>query len=77
MEELGPFRVNSDGKTLYLNPFAWNKGKQFVSKPKRFIYRNYSGHLDYHLETVFSIILKIFNSILSHKILNLLFKSII
>ncbi|GMN40051.1 hypothetical protein TIFTF001_009279 [Ficus carica] len=25
MEELGPFRVNSDGKTLYLNPFAWNK----------------------------------------------------
>ncbi|XP_072974947.1 serine carboxypeptidase II-3-like isoform X3 [Typha angustifolia] len=25
MEELGPFRVMSDGKTLYRNPFAWNR----------------------------------------------------
>ncbi|XP_078170709.1 serine carboxypeptidase II-3-like [Carex rostrata] len=25
MEELGPFRVMSDGKTLYHNPFSWNK----------------------------------------------------
>nr|XP_043625814.1 serine carboxypeptidase-like 40 [Erigeron canadensis] len=23
-QELGPFRVNSDGKTLYINEFAWN-----------------------------------------------------
>ncbi|KAK0592663.1 hypothetical protein LWI29_023104 [Acer saccharum] len=23
-EEVGPFRVRSDGKTLYLNPYAWN-----------------------------------------------------
>ncbi|EXB75616.1 Serine carboxypeptidase II-3 [Morus notabilis] len=29
MEELGPFRVNSDGKTLYLNEYAWNKGVGF------------------------------------------------
>ncbi|XP_031279813.1 serine carboxypeptidase-like 27 [Pistacia vera] len=24
-EEIGPFRVKSDGKTLYFNPYAWNK----------------------------------------------------
>ncbi|KAL5995231.1 hypothetical protein ACLOJK_025289 [Asimina triloba] len=26
MEELGPFRVKSDGKTLYRNEFSWNTG---------------------------------------------------
>lgn len=25
-EELGPFRIDSDGKTLYLNHYAWNTG---------------------------------------------------
>ncbi|XP_019452019.1 PREDICTED: serine carboxypeptidase-like 26 [Lupinus angustifolius] len=23
-EEIGPFRIRSDGKSLYLNPYAWN-----------------------------------------------------
>lgn len=26
-EELGPFRIHPDGKTLFLNPYAWNSGK--------------------------------------------------
>ncbi|CAI9100223.1 OLC1v1037173C1 [Oldenlandia corymbosa var. corymbosa] len=25
-EELGPFRVGSEGKTLFKNEFAWNHG---------------------------------------------------
>jgi carboxypeptidase C (cathepsin A) len=29
MQELGPFRVNSDGKTLYRNEFTWNHGIEF------------------------------------------------
>lgn len=27
MAELGPFRVRSDGKTLFQNKFSWNHGK--------------------------------------------------
>ncbi|XP_076940259.1 serine carboxypeptidase 1-like [Bidens hawaiensis] len=35
MEELGPFRVNSDGETLYRNDFAWNNGANvlFLESP--------------------------------------------
>ena len=29
MQELGPFWFHSDGKTLYRNRFAWNKGTRF------------------------------------------------
>lgn len=25
-EELGPFHIHPDGRTLYLNPYAWNNG---------------------------------------------------
>ena len=30
-EEVGPFRVRPDGKTLHLNPYAWNAGKKLQS----------------------------------------------
>jgi serine carboxypeptidase-like clade II len=35
MEELGPFRVMSDGKTLYRNPCAWNRAANvlFLESP--------------------------------------------
>ncbi|KAL7083649.1 hypothetical protein ACP275_14G176200 [Erythranthe tilingii] len=35
MQELGPFRVHSDGKTLYKNKFAWNHAANvlFVESP--------------------------------------------
>ncbi|KAI7979908.1 Serine carboxypeptidase-like 27 [Camellia lanceoleosa] len=26
-EEVGPFRIRPDGKTLYLNPYAWNNSE--------------------------------------------------
>jgi serine carboxypeptidase-like clade 2 len=30
MEELGPFRVHSNGKTLYRNKYSWNKGMFYL-----------------------------------------------
>ncbi|KAL7604256.1 hypothetical protein Lser_V15G18899 [Lactuca serriola] len=35
MEELGPFRVNNDGKTLYRNDYAWNNAANvlFLESP--------------------------------------------
>ncbi|CAA0816584.1 Serine carboxypeptidase-like 40 [Striga hermonthica] len=35
MQELGPFRVHSDGKTLYRNKFAWNRAANvlFLESP--------------------------------------------
>ncbi|XP_071722262.1 serine carboxypeptidase 1-like [Rutidosis leptorrhynchoides] len=34
-QELGPFRINSDGKTLYKNPYAWNNAANvlFLESP--------------------------------------------
>lgn len=29
-EEIGPFHIRPDGKTLYLNPHSWNQGKKYL-----------------------------------------------
>lgn len=39
MQELGPFRIAGDGRTLYRNRYAWNNGMAGVAclqKPDRF-----------------------------------------
>lgn len=30
-EEIGPFRINKTGSSLYLNKYAWNKGNTMFS----------------------------------------------
>ncbi|CAN4110271.1 unnamed protein product [Withania somnifera] len=50
MEELGPFRVNSDGKTLHRNYYAWNNAANvlFLESPAGvgFSYTNTSSDLN-------------------------------
>jgi len=29
-EEIGPFHIKPDGKTLYLNPYSWNQGNTIL-----------------------------------------------
>ena len=31
-EEIGPFRINSTGSSLYLNEYSWNRGNNHYSK---------------------------------------------
>jgi hypothetical protein len=37
MEELGPFRVNPDGKTLSRNRHAWNNGAYVANDRSMFL----------------------------------------
>jgi serine carboxypeptidase-like clade 2 len=36
-EELGAFRINADGRTLYLNPYPWNKGPILMPRRARLL----------------------------------------
>lgn len=29
-EEIGPFHIKADGKTLYLNQYSWNQGNEII-----------------------------------------------
>ena len=31
-EEIGPFRINQTGSSLYLNEYSWNRGNNHYSK---------------------------------------------
>lgn len=31
-EEIGPFRINKNGSSLYLNKYSWNRGKHTIKK---------------------------------------------
>lgn len=31
-EEIGPFHINADGKSLYLNPYSWNQGMIYLAE---------------------------------------------
>jgi hypothetical protein len=43
-EELGPFRINSDGKTLYRNKYAWNEGKTIINIIKFLLFDEFLRH---------------------------------
>ncbi|KAI8017710.1 Serine carboxypeptidase-like 27 [Camellia lanceoleosa] len=42
-EEVGPFRIRPDGKTLYLNPYAWNNCHH-VPQLSQLVYQRNKGN---------------------------------
>jgi hypothetical protein len=36
-EEIGPFHIKADGKTLYLNPYSWNQGEKHLMNLSTFL----------------------------------------
>ncbi|KAF6162529.1 hypothetical protein GIB67_003075 [Kingdonia uniflora] len=42
MEELGPFKVDSNGKPLFRNNYAWNKSEKIACKPIRVVCDSYA-----------------------------------
>lgn len=47
-EEIGPFHIKPDGKTLFRNPYSWNQGESITTILQSTDYNNFFFILIFH-----------------------------